>query len=407
MKETKRLDGEIYRRGKSSIAHGALTNSKRAESFVKEVYPAHLKSGQGGYVFDTYGNQYIDFICGLGSNLLGYAQEDVTKAIEERLGLGTTLSLGTELEVKCAERIKEFFPFIELLRFLKTGGEATTAACLIARAFTGRPKIFSAGYHAWHPEFQSLTPPHYGVNKCTFMESIGEDCYLEKDTAAVIVEPIVTDYSPKRVKYLTQLRENCTENGTLLIFDEVITGFRWPTYSFSQSSGIIPDLICLGKAIASGMPLSVVGGKKEVMESDYFVSSTFAGETLSLAACLKTMDLLQTSKFDVALLWEKGERFLNRFNAIWPEGLTLQGYATRSIFIGDELTKALFMQECCRAGILIGPSFFFAFPHIPLIDDVLSTMADILGRIRRKEVFLLGEMPIKPYAEKIRSKDVI
>lgn len=402
MRSKPKFDGEIYRRSSEAIAHGALTNSKRPESFVKGIYPTHLTRGLGAKVWDTFGNEYVDHIGGLGANLLGYAQEDVTEAIRKQAGLGATLSLGTELEIKTAEKVKELCPFIERLRFLKTGNEATTAALLIARVASGKSRVYCEGYHGWAPEFTALTPPAKGVVPQLYIHSFKKIHEISPGAAAVIVEPIITDVSPSRVEWLKHLRSHCDEIGALLIFDEIITGFRWPSHSFSQASGITPDLICLGKAAANGMPLGIVGGKAEIMESDYFVSSTFAGETLSLAAALKTMELLQ-SKFKIDLLWEKGERFLKAFNSFWND-IQLEGYPTRSRFIASDLTKALFMQEACRANILVGPSFFFNYAHIEHMDETLSTFKDILGRIQRQEVKLSGEMPQAAYATKVRNQ---
>jgi acetylornithine/succinyldiaminopimelate/putrescine aminotransferase len=188
----------------------------------------------------------------------------------------------------------------------------------------------------------------------------------------------------------------------LLIFDEVITGFRFPKFSVSNYYGITPDLICLGKAMANGMPISVVGGNADVMNcGEYFVSSTFAGETLSLAAALKTMTLLQT-KYDLNDLWERGKVFLAQFNALYPEKLWIEGYPTRGAFKGDDLVKALFWQEACRAGVLFGPSWFFNFCHPPVTDLVVSTCRDIVGRIKTGSVRLLGNMPTTPFAQKAR-----
>lgn len=395
-----RFNGEMYRRSKEAIAHGALTNSKRPESFIKGVYPTHLSHGLGCRVWDTEGNEYVDFISGLGSNLIGYAHPDISEAIYQQSKQGINLSLGTELEVKCAERIKEFFPFVERVRFLKTGSEACTAATIIARNHAKSWAIASDGYHGWHPEFTSLTKPANGVTEHPWVCKLG---HPEAQMGAIIVEPVVTDISDERRQYLNTLRASCTKNEAVLIFDEVISGFRFPHFSVAQDWAITPDLICLGKALAGGLPLSIVAGKKDIMEGDYFVSSTFAGETLALAACLKMMDLLQ-NKFRIDYLWEKGAQFLFRFNEIWRDGVTIEGYPTRGVFKGDDLTKALFMQECCRAGILVGPSFFFTFPHIEIMDEILSVFADILNRIRRGEVALVGEMPRKPYAQKVRDE---
>lgn len=401
MRELKRLDGALAQRAENVIAGGALTNSKRPESFVKNVYPQHLVKGQGAYVFDTYNNKYIDFIGGLGANILGHAEEEVVQAISQRAKMGTALSLGTDLEVKCAEKVKELFPFIERLRFLKTGSEATHAAVIIARAFTNRNMVLTSGYHSWMSEFTSLTPPAYGCPASPFITSLHSLEQINGNTAAVIVEPVVVEFTDERRVYLENLRKKCTETGTILIFDEIITGGRFSNYSVSREWDIIPDLICMGKAIGGGMPLAIVAGSKNVMTCDYFVSSTFAGETLSLAASLKTMELLQT-KYKLPYLWEKGAQFLFKFNEIWREGLTLKGYPTRSTLMGETLTKALFMQECCKAGILIGPSPFFSFPHIQVMDEALSIFTDILGRIKTGSIALDGEMPKSAFSQRVR-----
>jgi acetylornithine/succinyldiaminopimelate/putrescine aminotransferase len=221
--------------------------------------------------------------------------------------------------------------------------------------------------------------------------------------AAVINEPIITDTSVHRLEWLKELREQCTWAQTLLIFDEVITGGRYLEHSVSKAHGISPDLICLGKALGGGLPLAIVGGPKAIMERDYFVSSTFAGETLALAAGLQVFKML-AGKYDIKRLWAEGERFQKTFNSFWPEGLTIEGYPTRGVFKGEPLTKALFMQECIKSGILIGPSFFFNFPHMEVADEALSTFMDILLRIRAGNVKLEGEMPVTPFAETVRTQ---
>lgn len=396
------FDLAFLQRAEAVIAHGALTNSKRPHSFVKGVYPTHLVKGKGCHVWDRAGNRYVDFIGGLGSNLLGYAHDEITEAITAQAKLGATLSLGTEIEVELAERLTALFPFVERLRFLKTGSDACSAAVRIARAYTGRDLVLSMDYHGWHDDFVSLTPPAHGVPMARDWIARADDAPLGRDVAAVIIEPIVTDASEARIDWLRRVRENCTRDGVLLIFDEVITGFRYPGYAVAKHHGIEPDLICFGKALGGGLPLAVVGGRKAVMESDYFVSSTFAGETLSLAAAKKTLELLNDTKYRIANLWARGQNFLERFNATATGVVQLEGYPTRSKVVGEPLSKALFFQEACRAGLLFGPSFFFNFPHMEVIDEVISTVGDITTRIKSGSVELLGEMPQQPYAEKVR-----
>lgn len=402
----KSIDWSWHIRAQDSIAQHALTNSKRPETFVKGIFPTHLKKGSGPYVWDTKGNRYVDFICGLGSNILGYANPQCIDAGYRGMALGSSLSLSTIYEVELAEKIKEVIPFVSKMKFLKTGSEACSGAIKIARAKTGRTTVLSGGYHGWHDGFASLTPPANGVPPQIGIWHFRDDVSkITNETAAVIIEPIVTDLSDDRISLLRQIRERCNQTGTLLIFDEVITGFRTPRFTMSSKLGIEPDLICLGKAIANGMPLSVIGGKGRVMdECDYFISSTFAGDLPSIMSAFSCITQLQSQKFDLQYLWDRGERFLDGFNKLYPDKIRIQGYPTRGTFEGDPLTRALFWQEACLAGIIMGPSFFLNFSHLQLLDQLLNTFQDILLRIKNGQVTLLGEMPQTPYAQKVRER---
>lgn len=400
------MNHEHQNRADLCIAQGALTNSKRPETFIRGVYPTHLKRGLGAYVWDYEGKKYADFITGLGSSILGYAHAGVNRAISERLSLGATLSLGTMEEVECAEKVKQLFPFVDLVKFLKTGTEACNAAVKIARGVNGRKLILSEGYHGWGDGFISLTRPAIGIRDRFDFQTLSnfEDFDLW-GVAAIIIEPVITDFSEERFDYLRRLKKACNDSGCLLIFDEIITGFRFPNFSVANYTGIEPDLILLGKAMANGLPISCVAGKRKVMNCDeYFVSSTFAGETLSLVAAKKTMELLQTnSHYRLKDLWEKGGAWLEEFNSFYPEKVSIEGYPTRGRFIGDDETKALLFQEACEAGILLGPSWFFNFP-LSEENHILASLKEILCKIKMGTVKLKGEMPKSPFAEKMRKK---
>lgn len=391
-------------RAELSIASGALTNSKRPQSFIEGVYPTHIVRSEGCFAWDTDKKKYIDFICGLGSNLLGAANHEIAKVVYDRALNGITLSLGSTVEVEAAEKVKELMPFIERLRFLKSGTDACVAALRIARAYRGKGQVLTDGYHGWSDEFVSLTPPALGVYSEHMIDKFESLEQIDHDTAAVIIEPIVLDASEERRKYLHALRKKCDETGALLIFDEVITGFRVPNYCVAKYFGVTPDLICLGKAMGGGMAVSAVGGRREIMEcGEYFVSSTFAGETCSLAASLKAMTLIQT-KYDLQYLWERGGFFMDRFNAIWPDGVKMTGYPTRGSFAGDPEKVALFCQEACKGGLLFHPkSWFFNFKHLDVIDQVINTCQDVLIRIRSGGVKLEGNLPVTPFAARLRS----
>lgn len=400
---------EFNARAGKCIAHGALTNSKRAESMVKGIFPTHLNRGHQCYVWDVDGVRYIDFICALGSNLLGYANLDINRAIFSQLSQGTVLSLGTALEVAYAERLKELFP-VEKVRILKTGSEACSAAVRIARAYQGlkddkRQILLSEGYHGWHDEFVFLTPPAYGVPSRFTVDKLPKLYYLEslKEAAAVIVEPIITDASPERIEWLRKLRQDCNATDCLLIFDETITGLRFDKLSVAKEFGIQPDLIILGKALGGGLPISVVGGRSDVMSCDYFVSSTFAGDTTAMAASIELLRLITAGdEHSVNAMAGEAHKFQETFNRMEPELVRIEGYPMRGAFRGDALANALFRQEMCRAGVLFGPTFFWQFYHQFESENVLNLAKTILTRIKSGEVKLQGEMPKAAYAEKVR-----
>lgn len=388
-------------RSRKAIAHGALTNSKRPESFVRGVYPTHIAKGKDCYVWDVDGNRYVDFICGLGTNLVGYAQTSINEAITRELKNGSIFSLGTEREVQYAERIKELFP-VEKIRLLKTGSEACSAAIRIARAYTGKELVLSEAYHGWHDEFVFLTPPAVGVPHRTSIASLSDVGTVSlSEVAAVIIEPIVTDYSPDRIKSLKTLSSVCESRGILLIFDETITGLRFPELSVAKHLGITPDLMILGKALGGGLPMAVVGGKAKYMDCDYFVSSTFAGDTTAMAASFELLRQIQ-GDCRVSLMWDQASKFVEEFNAIDPDFIKIEGYPLRGVFKGTEIGNALFFQQACDAGLLFGPTFFWNFHHTKEAANVLSLCRGIITKIRNNEVQLRGEMPRKAYAQKAR-----
>lgn len=392
-----------HKRATASIAQGYLTNSKSPHTHIFGVYPTHIRTSVGCKITDSNSKQYTDYICGLGTNLLGYANPYISQAIASRLNSGICPSFATTGEVMAAEKLKEFFPFVDTFKFLKTGTEACAAAVRIARAATGRFEVLTEGYHGWSDGFVSLTPPAVG---CPSSEAMGffnlKDRKITKDTACVIVEPVQVKYDKENVEKLRSLRKRCDEVGALLIFDEVITGFRYRNHGVSNTHGVLPDLIVLGKALANGMPLSAVGGKKDIMNDiRYFVSSTFAGDTLSLAACFETLNQL-SKKYNIDELWGAGNYFLKNFNLIANGVVKIEGYPARGVFTGDALKKALFFQECCKAGILFGPSWFFNFPLMAETDKTLNTVSDVCIKITTGSAKLEGEPPQSPFSQRIR-----
>jgi glutamate-1-semialdehyde 2,1-aminomutase len=397
------FNDSIYQRSLKSIAQGALTNSKRPESFVLGMYPTHMVKGDGCHLFDEKGSKYIDYICGLGSNLLGYGNDKIAQYIYQYYKSGSNLSLSSILEVEYAELIKNVFP-VNKIKILKTGSEACSAALKIARGYNQKSIVLSEGYHGWHEEFNSLTSPAIGCVNNFQIQKFQELNDLESGRiSAFILEPINTDFSKDRCDFLYQVAEKCKKNNIVLIFDETITGCRVPKLSVARYLGIDPDILILGKAIGGGMPLSIVGGKKEIMDgSEYFVSSTFAGDRVSMAASF--CFIIELLKMNITDLFERGNNFREILNSYYPE-FQLNGYGTRGVFDTNLVIKAMFFQEAIKAKILFGPSWFYNFHHKDYDDIVLNTCKDILKKINNRQVILTGKLPKSPFAQKVRDND--
>ncbi len=396
------MDFTMQKQANLCIAQGALTNSKRPQSHIRGVYPTHLVDGHGATVLANDGRTYVDYICGLGANFLGYGHHVIAQAVARQAGGPFAMSFGTDKEILAAEKLKEFFSFVARVKFLKTGTEACMAAVRIARTATGRSKVLSHGYHGWSDGFVSLTSPAFGTVPSSF-ETMTTFDQIDTDTACVIVEPVITDAGPERVAYLRELRKRCSAVGALLIFDEIITGFRFQMHGVCNAWGVTPDLICLGKALGGGLPLAAVGGPAALMDDDrYFVSSTFAGERLSLVASIAFLETLQKERANDRAQ-DEGSMFKQKFNELSPR-VQIEGYPTRGVFVGEALDKALFFQETCKAGILFGPTWFWCLPHTQFTDSTINACRAILGRLERGELQLEGEMPQSPFAQKVRAQ---
>lgn len=399
----KQINKTWQNRADVSIAQGALTNSKHPKCFVSGVYPTHLVRGEGCYVWDTDGRRYIDFICALGTNLIGYAHPVVLEAVAIAAKKGALLSLGTPDEVELCEQLKAVFP-VESLRILSSGTEAAIAAVRIARS-TGRSLVVSEGYHGWGDSFVSLTPPAHGVLRDEFIIPMPQTIEaIPHNAAAVFIEPFNLDGSPARVQWLRYLRQYTAKHDIALIFDEVITALRVPGHSVARYSGVHPDLMIGAKALGSGAKISFVGGRRAIMEAaDWFVSGTFCGERTAIAAAQATLWHLRT-RMVVDDLWSSANSFCGAFNSIW-KGIQIEGYGTRGRFVGEPEALALVMQEACRAGILLGPSFFFSYAHAPVADVALSTLRDIVLRVKSGSVGLEGKLPQAPFSAKQRRQE--
>lgn len=400
----------LYERAKPIMTPVTQTLAKGPGQYVDGVAPKYLKRGQGSHVWDVDGNEYIDYNMAIGPLSLGYAYPRVDEAIVAQLKDGITFSMMHELEVVLAELIHKVIPNAESMRISKTGADVTSAAVRVARAFTGRNKVLCCGYHGWHDWYIGVTSRNAGIPEAvkdlsaTFeyndIESVRNA--LDSDTACVILEPFVFE-APKN-NFLQELKTLCEANGTLLIFDEMWTGFRIAVGGAQEYFGVTPDLACYSKAFANGMPISLLTGRRDVMElfkEDVFFFTTFGGEALSLAAAVATIHEM-IEKNVPAYLAAQGKKLKEGYNALAKE-LGIDGYTRCTGFdcrtivsfdatAGNPLElKSYVQQELIKRGILWSGFHNMSFSHTDTdVEYTLKAYREVLGLL--KEAVAAGDV---------------
>jgi glutamate-1-semialdehyde 2,1-aminomutase len=404
---------KLYERALPIMTPVTQTLAKGPGQYVNGVAPKYLKKGKGSHVWDVDGNEYLDYNMAIGPLSLGYCYPPVDEAIIAQLKDGITFSMMHELEVVLAELVHQIIPNAEAIRISKTGADVTSAAVRVARAYTGREKVLCCGYHGWHDWYISVTSRNSGIPEAvrdlsaTFeyndIESVRQA--LDANVAAVILEPFVFE-APKN-NFLQELKTVCEENGTLLIFDEMWTGFRIAVGGAQEYFGVTPDLACYSKAFANGMPISLLTGRKDVMDlfkQEVFFFTTFGGEALSLAAAVATIREM-IEKNVPAYLAEKGKLLREGYNALAAElgiaGYTrCTGFDCRSLVSFDASAgnplelKSYVQQELIKRGILWSGFHNMSFSHTE--EDIAYTLRayrEVLGLL--KEAVDKGEVAMR------------
>jgi len=317
----------MLKKAKNVIPCASQTYSKSYKYFCEGAAPAFMDKGRGAYVWDVDGNRYIDFVLGLGAITIGYNNPEVNKAVIKQLKKGISFSQPTFLEVELADKLIDLIPCAEMVRFVKNGSDATSAAIRLARAFTGKDMILCSGYHGWHDWYVGSTENDLGVPICvkdmTKHFIYNDICFLEGllkkykgKIACVIMEPVSGDGPEKG--YLLQVKSLVHKYGALLIFDEVVSGFRMGISGAQGYYNVIPDLASFGKGMANGLALSAVVGRKDIMrliENGAFISTTFGGESLSLAGALAAINILE-KKGVYEHIWDMGNLWKQKMQAL-------------------------------------------------------------------------------------------
>jgi glutamate-1-semialdehyde 2,1-aminomutase len=314
------MSQELFREACEFIP-GGVNSPVRAFKSVG-LPPRFIRSGKGCRIVDEDGNEFIDYVGSWGPLILGHADPRILRALADTMAVGTSFGAPTRLEVEMAQLITEMVPSVEMVRLVNSGTEAAMSAIRVARGFTGRDMIIkcSGCYHGHSDSL--LAKAGSGAATFSIPDSLGVPAGVVEQTiivpyndldavrdhmrqhtgrvAAVVIEPVAGNMGvvPPKEGFLVGLRELCTADGTLLIFDEVITGFRLSRGGAQELYGIMPDLTCLGKIIGGGLPVGAFGGPKAIMEclapvGGVYQAGTLSGNPLAVAAGLTTLRVLQ------------------------------------------------------------------------------------------------------------------
>lgn len=420
----------LKEKAKKVIPHLTQTFSRAAPSFVEGAYPVYAQSAKGSHFTDVDGNEYLDYLLGLGPITLGYNYEPVNEAIIKQLKDGILFSLPHRVELELSELICQIIPNADMVKFEKSGSNAVTGALRAARAITKREKVAYCGtggvWHDWYaiaisrndgvPEFNRDLIKVFDYNDIEGLEQIFED--NPNEIATIVLEPTV--YEKPKNNFLEKVRELADRNNSILILDEIVTGFRFDLGGGQKYFGIKGDFVCFGKGMGNGLPISAITGPEEYMKSfdRLWVSTTNASETLSMAGTMVTINEMK-NKQTISHCWQNGAKLLEGWNKITKKNnlnVVLDGYPIRMTIkcldanqIASPSLKALLLQELVQRGVFMssGPTFI-SFSHSPEdIQFTLSVLDDVCRYINENvsnhdyTKLLEGNLPQEVYTHVI------
>ncbi len=407
---------KLYKRAKKVIPGGNMLLSKRPEMFLPDFWPSYFSKAKGCKVWDLDGNKYIDMcIMGIGTNILGYGNEEVDSAVQANIANGNMSTFNCPEEVYLAEKLIEMHPWAEMARFARSGGEANAVAIRIARASSGKDNVAVCGYHGWHdwylsanignksnldslllPGLETLGVPKklagtvypFQYNDFKHLEEL-----VKNSNIGVIKMEVLRNEEPKN-NFLQKVRKLASDNGIVLIFDECTSGFRETFGGIHKKFDVEPDMAMFGKALGNGYAITSVIGKREIMEAaqNSFISSTFWTERVGPTAALKTLEIMNELE-SWNQITSKGEYISKSFKKLAKEtdlkinqwGIpALTGYTFESN--NASAYKTFITQEMLKKGFLVGNSVYVCTEHSDeIIDSFFNALLPIFEQIKECE----------------------
>ena len=430
LKEKNKKGIEFYNRAKEIIPGGTQLLSKRPEMFLPDLWPSYYQKAKGCYVWDLDENKYLDFsYMGIGACILGYANDDVNKAVKQAIDNSPMNTLNCPEEVELGELLLKIHPWAGMVRYARTGGESMAIAIRVARAYSGKDKVAFCGYHGWSDWYLSanlandknldghllagllpngvprglagtMLPFHY--NKIEELEKIVAE---NKDIGVIVMEPM--KFQTDSVGFLSKVRDIANKIGAVLIFDEITVGFRFNIGGAHLKLGVNPDIAVFAKGISNGFPMGAVIGKKEIMQTAQtsFISSTYWTERIGPVAAIATITKMQK---------EKVPEYLEKIGLAIKDGL-LQGAKNHNIklhiegfpamlhisfdYPNSQAVRTLYTQEMLKRNVLasggIYVSLAFKKEHIDEFLKAVDEVFPILNKaIKENKVESLLEGPL-------------
>lgn len=420
-----RVNNLISRAQSLFTSVGTQTMSKSHLMWVHDGdfdFPGFVESGSGCIMHCSNGKDYINFMGNLGAGILEYNDQDVRRALRGQIDKGLIFSLPSVIEIELGELIREIIPNAEMMRFCKNGSDATSAAIRIARSVRGKDHILMprTGYAGWSDQFCAVSARDYGMPKdfkqfVTFFEYNDPDqleCLMKAGKyAAVIMEPVSIE-EPKP-GYLKQVRELCDRYGIILIFDEMVTGFRFALGGCQELYDVQADLVCYGKAMSNGTSMACVAGRKEYIKEleNVFFSATNFGNALDIAGSIATIKKLREQKDKIyPHIWKQGKRFKDMFNGTCKEmgiDACVVGMEPRMNLRFNHEDSAglrdLFHQEMIKRGVFVGIQIYATWAikkrHM---DKILDATKDCISVVAHA----IADGAIDKYLEGERSMQI-
>lgn len=419
---------ELYKKAKTLIPGGTMLLSKRPEMFLPDQWPSYFTKAKGISVWDLDGKEFVDMsIMGIGTNTLGYGNDEVDDAVMETVKNGNMSTLSCPEEVYLAEKLIKINPWADMVRFARSGGEANSIAIRIARAASGKDKVAICGYHGWHDWYLSanhnggddlsshllagLSPKGVPKNLKDTVYPFNYNNYeellsiVENNEIGVIKMEVVRNFGPED-NFLQKVRDLATAKGIVLIFDECTSGFRETFGGIYQKYGVEPDMAMYGKTIGNGYALTAVVGTRAVMEAAQttFISSTFWTERIGPTAALATLKVMERVKS-----WETITEMGNKMRSGWQKladahelDITISGIPALSTYgfnSPDAMAyKTLITQEMLDKGFLASTNFYASTAHndanlelyFTALDEVYRQISNCEKGIEKIETLLKG-----------------